>query len=69
MHMRQKRSPAPANPDRSRDADDEFGLGPGRGSATGTPRWVKLLGIVIVVGLIVLFFVLHLTGVFGPGAH
>jgi hypothetical protein len=65
--MRQKR--APADPDRSRDTGDETGRGPGRGSATGAPRWVSVLGIVIAVGLVVLLFVLHLTGVLGPGAH
>lgn len=68
-HMRLKRSPAPAEPHRSRDTGDETGAGPGRGWGTGTPRWVSVIGIVIAVGLVLLFFVLHLTGVLGPGAH
>jgi hypothetical protein len=36
-------------------------LGPDRGSPTSTPRWVKVLGIVAIV-LILLFVILHLTG-------
>jgi hypothetical protein len=68
-HMRQKRSSARAERHGSRDTDDETGVGPERGAATGTPRWVTVLGIVIAVGLVVLFVVLHLTGVLGPGAH
>jgi hypothetical protein len=68
-HMRHKRSAAPAERHRSRDTGDETGVAPGRGAATGTPRWVSVLGIVIAVGLVLLFFVLHLTGVLGPGAH
>jgi hypothetical protein len=40
-------------------------VGPDRGSTTstppGTPRWVKVLGIIAIV-LILLFVVLHLTG-------
>jgi hypothetical membrane protein len=40
-----------------------------RGSATGTPRWVYALGIIIAILLVLLFVVLHLTGTLGPGAH
>jgi len=36
-------------------------LGPDRESPTSTPRWVKVLGIVAIV-LILLFVILHLTG-------
>jgi len=40
-------------------------VGPDRGSTTstppGTPRWVKVLGIIAIV-LILLFVILHLTG-------
>jgi len=40
-----------------------------RGSTTGTPRWVRALGIVLAVGLLALVVVLHLTGTLGAGAH
>ena len=67
-HMRRKSS-TPGEPHRSRDIGDETGVGPGRGPAAGTPRWVYVLGVGFAVGLVLLFFVLHLTGVLGPGAH
>ncbi len=53
-----------------RDAGDETGVGPGRGSSTGAPRWVKVLGIIAVV-LVVLVGVVLLTGGggHGPGRH
>ena len=38
-----------------------------RRSTPGTPRWVKVFGIII-VGLVLLFAVLHLTG-HGPMNH
>jgi hypothetical protein len=66
-HMGQKRTSA--DPDRSQETGDKAALRPGGRSATGTPRWGSVLGIVVAVGLVVLFFVLHLTGVLGPGAH
>jgi hypothetical protein len=47
----------------------DTGDDPGRGAATGKPRWVSALGIIIVIALILLFVVLHLTGTLGPGAH
>jgi hypothetical protein len=62
--MGQKRTSA--DPHRSHEAGDRAAVTPGGRSATGTPRWV---GIVVAVGLVVLFLVLHLTGVLGPGAH
>jgi hypothetical protein len=44
-------------------------LEPGRGSTPGTPRWVKVFGIIAVV-LVVLFVISLLTGVrHGPGMH
>ena len=46
-------------------------VGPDRGSTTstppGTPRWVKVLGIIAIV-LILLFVILHLTGL-SLGGH
>ncbi len=50
----------PSHPD-----TDDTGMGHGRGPTTRTPRWVTVVGIVVVV----LFVVLHLTGVIGPGGH
>jgi len=57
MHM--------ANPPLHPDTGD----GPDRGSASSTPRWVLVLGIIIAIVLVLLFVVLHLTGTLGPGAH
>jgi hypothetical protein len=51
------------------DADDDRGVGSDRGSAAGTPRWMSVLGIVVVVLVVLVFFVLHLTGTVGSGAH
>ena len=42
---------------------------PGNGSTSGTPRWVKLFGIIALV-LVVLFIISLLAGVrHGPGLH
>lgn len=38
-----------------------------RGSPPGTPRWVKVFGIIAVL-LVLLFVILHLTGNY-PGGH
>ena len=44
-------------------------LEPGHGSASGTPRWVKVFGIIILV-LALLFVISQLAGVrHGPGLH
>ena len=40
--------------------------GPDGGSGTGTPRWVKVFGAIVLV-VVVLFIVLLLTD--GPGRH
>lgn len=42
--------------------------GPDRRSADGAPPWVRVLGIIAIV-LVVLFVVLHLIGGGGGGAH
>lgn len=44
------------------------GVGSGPGLATGTPRWVKTSGIIVIV-LIVLVGIMMLGGGHGPGAH
>lgn len=49
------------------DSEDDPGARLDRGSATSTPRWVRVLGIIIAIVLIALFIVLHLTGTLGPG--
>jgi hypothetical protein len=46
---------------------DGIGRWPGRGSTTGTRRWVYVLGIITIV-LVHLFVIQHLTGS-GHGAH
>lgn len=59
-----------ADPPRYLDAGDDTGVGPDRGSTTGTPRWVKVFGIIGLV--LVLLFVIMLFlggGGHGPGRH
>jgi hypothetical protein len=58
-----------ADPPPDSDTGDDTGVGRDRGSATSTPRWLPVLGIVIAIVLVLLLVVLHLTGVLGPGAH
>ena len=55
---------SPAHP----NAGDDTGAEPGRGSPPGTPRWVKVFGIVAIV-LVVLAAVALVTGLGGPGGH
>ena len=57
-----------ADPPRYPDTGDDTGVGPGRGSTTGTPRWVKVFGIIALV-LILLFVILLLTRGPGGGGH
>ena len=51
------------------DTGDEGGAGPDRSSTSGTPRWVKVLGIIALV-LVLLGGIIVFTGVggeHGPG--
>ena len=48
------------------DTRDDTGVESDRGSTTGTPRWVRVFGIIAIV-LVLLVVVLLLTG--GPGRH
>jgi hypothetical protein len=53
------------------DTGDDTGVGPHRGSPPGTPRWVKIFGIIAFV-LVLLVVILMLAGVggdHGPGRH
>jgi hypothetical protein len=56
-----------ADPPRYPDSGDDTGVGPDRESTTGTPRWVKVFGIIAAV-LVLLFVIMVLTG-HGPGRH
>ena len=49
------------------DTGDNTRVRPDRRSTTGTPRWVKVFGIIALV-LVLLFAILHLTGR-GLGSH
>ena len=49
------------------DSNGDTGVEPGRNSTTGSPRWVKVFGIIALV-LVLLFVVMMLTG-HGPGRH
>jgi hypothetical protein len=51
------------------DSGDDAGAGIDRTSPPGTPRWVKLFGIIALL-LVLLFGILHLTGGgLGPDDH
>jgi hypothetical protein len=55
-----------ADPPHHPDISDDTGKS---GSATGSPRWVSVLGIIIAIVLVLIVVVLHVTGTLGPGAH
>ncbi len=62
-----------ADPTRYPDTDNDTGVGPDRESTTGTPRWVKVFGIIALV-VVLLFAILMFTrgpsgGGHGPGRH
>ncbi len=53
---------------RESDGDTEMGLD--SGSTTGTPRWVKVFGIVLaIIVLLVVLMMLLSGGKHGPGRH
>jgi hypothetical protein len=62
------RSPSP---DSSDEAVDNTGAGAGRGSYPGTPRWLKVLGIIalVVVLVVVIMLLTGGGGGHGPGRH
>jgi hypothetical protein len=57
-----------AEPPGNRQTSDEPGVASDVGPAAGTPRWVKIFGVIALV-LVVLFVVLLLTGGHGPSRH
>jgi hypothetical protein len=52
-----------------RTPNDRPGIGLDPESAPATPRWIPALVIAAVVLVVVIFAVLHLTGVMGGGSH
>jgi hypothetical protein len=42
---------------------------PDREATTGTPRWVKVVGIIAVILLLVLGIIMLIGGEHGPGRH
>jgi hypothetical protein len=58
-----------ANPNPSPGTDDDTDVIPEREPPAGTPRWMSVVGIIIVVVLVLAIIILHLTGTIGPGAH
>lgn len=61
-----------ADPPPYPDADPDASMGPDRGSTTGTPRWVKVFGIValvVVLLVVIVLFVQGSGGGHGPGRH
>jgi hypothetical protein len=57
-----------ADPTRPPNSEDITGAGRDRGSASGMPRWVKLLGVIAAV-VVALAITLMLSGGHGPGRH
>jgi hypothetical protein len=57
-----------AEPPRYPETGDEPGVAPDVESAPGTPRWVKVFGVIALV-VVVLFVILFLTGGHGPARH
>jgi hypothetical protein len=60
-----------ADPPGYPDTGDDTGAGPGREATPGTPRWVKVFAILVLV-LVLLFVILKVTGLggeHGPGRH
>ena len=62
----------PPHRDSNSDIGNETGVGPDREPTTGTPRWVKVFGIIALV-VVLLFLILMFTrgpgGRHGPGRH
>ena len=68
-HLRRREETGPTEARRSPDADGDTSMERKSAAAGGPPRRVLALGIALAVAAVLLLFVLHLTGVLGPGAH
>jgi hypothetical protein len=58
-----------ADPPRSPDTGDHPDVAPDRGSTTGTPRWVKVFGIIAAVLVLLVVIMLLTGGNHGPSRH
>jgi hypothetical protein len=60
-----------AGPPRYSSSADDTGAGPDRESLTGTPRWVKVFGIIalVVVLVVVVLLLTRGSGGHGPSRH
>jgi hypothetical protein len=58
-----------ADPPRARDPSKDADLAPDRGSPPPMPRWVKVSGIIVAVLVLLLVFVLLVSGGHGPRRH
>jgi hypothetical protein len=58
-----------SEPSRDPNTSDDIGLGIDRESTDGTPRWVKLFGLIAGLLLVLLLVIALLTGGHGPGRH
>jgi hypothetical protein len=50
-------------------SDSDAPAGSGDASPSGTPWWVKAVGVAIALGVLLLMVVLHLTHTLGPRVH
>jgi hypothetical protein len=55
--------------DPPRDSNSDNPVRLGRGSPPSMPRWVKMFGLITAIVLVVLFVILHLTGLGGMGSQ
>jgi hypothetical protein len=58
-----------ANPFPDPEPKGDTGVEPGRGPSAGTPRWVKVFGIVALVVILLVVIMLLTGGNHGPGRH
>ena len=50
------------------NSNSDTGPKPNRGSFPGTPRWLKVLGIILIVALVLLWVTMNLI-IGSPGGH